>query len=86
MEGHFRPWNNQCKGPEVASKVRIFEEQRESQCCWVGVRGVKRDVAGQVGRGPTEPPRRPGEGWKVFPLSSREIGTGFPAGRGRGRV
>lgn len=34
--------------------------------CWVGVRGVKRDVAGQVGRGPIEPPCRPVMDGKFF--------------------
>lgn len=82
IEGHFRPGNNQWKGPEVGSQVRILEEQREGQCCWVRMRALKEDVTGQVVRGRTEPPCRSGEGWEVFPMSSGEIGTGFPGGRG----
>lgn len=60
MEGHSRPENSQCKGPVVGSKVRIFEEQKEDQCCWMGIRGVQGDVAGQVGTGLIRLPCRQG--------------------------
>ena len=73
MEKHSRPGNNLCKGPEVGSKVRIFEEERsvllgrnegcDSGCGWTG----------QVGRGLIGLPCRPSEGWEVFPKSSREL-------------
>lgn len=50
----------------------------------VGLRGVEGDVTGQMDRDLTGPPCRPSEGWEVFPKNSRELGTGFPADRGRG--
>ena len=75
-EGLYRLGNSQCKGLVVGSKVRIFEEQRESQFCEMGVREVEGDVAGQVGRGWTGLPCSPDEEWCFFlraPACQRQV-------------